>query len=101
MLENLPRNHFGAILVDPPWAFKTWWSGRANKLPSPKKKFSCPSRATEPGYDVMREYEIAALPVSDLAADNCALFLWTCWPVLPQAIRVMEAWGFKYKSCAF
>jgi len=100
-LDNLPRNHFKAILADPPWAFQTWWSGRSNKLSSPKRKFSYPSRATQPAYEVMQEEELNALPVSNLAADDCVLFLWTCWPILPWALRTIEAWGFEYKTCGF
>ena len=98
---GLPKGHFGAILADPPWAFQTWWSGRSNKLPSPKKKFSYPSRATDPTYEVMREDELNALPVGDLAADDCVLFLWTCWPVLEWSLRTIKAWGFEYKTCGF
>jgi N6-adenosine-specific RNA methylase IME4 len=101
MFDGLARRHYRAILADPPWAFQTWWSGRANKLASPKKKFSYPSRATVPHYQVMREDELLALPVSDLAAPDCVLILWTCWPVLEWSLRVMRAWGFEYKTCAF
>jgi N6-adenosine-specific RNA methylase IME4 len=49
----------------------------------------------------MRESKLAALPVADLAADDCVLFLWMCWPNLPEAMRLIEAWGFTYKTCAF
>lgn len=98
---GLQRNHYRAILADPPWAFQTWWSGRSNKLPSPKNKFSYPSRASVPAYEVMREDELNSLPVSDLAADDCVLFLWICWPVLEQALRTIKAWGFEYKTCGF
>lgn len=98
---DLPKGHFGAILADPPWAFQTWWSGRSNKLPSPKRKFSYPSRATAPAYEVMREDDLNALPVEALAAENCVLFMWSCWPVLQWSLRTMEAWGFTYKTCGF
>ena len=98
---DLSRNHYGAILADPPWAFQTWWSGRSSKLPSPKKKFSYPSRASMPAYDVMREAELSALPVGNLAADDCVLFLWICWPVLEWSLRTIAAWGFEYKTCGF
>jgi len=101
MFDGLTKNGYGAILADPPWAFQTWWSGRSNKLPSPKKKFSYPSRATTPDYEVMREHELNMLPVGDLAAENCVLFLWICWPILPQAMKLIDAWGFEYKTCAF
>jgi N6-adenosine-specific RNA methylase IME4 len=99
--HDLPKGHYGAILADPPWAFQTWWSGRSNKLPSPKKKFSYPSRATIPAYEVMREDELNALPVADLAADDCVLVMWICWPVLEWSLRTMNAWGFVYKTCGF
>lgn len=94
--DGLPRNHFGAIYADPPWGFNLWWGGRTNKTPA-----GVPSRATDPHYSVMKEAELNALPVGDLAADDCVLFLWTCWPVLPWALRTIEAWGFEYKTCGF
>lgn len=99
--EALPTRHFGAILADPPWAFKTWWSGRSTKLPSPKKKFSYPSRATTPAYEVMQEAELNALPVGELAADDCVLFLWSTWPTLEWSLRTIAAWGFSYRTCGF
>jgi N6-adenosine-specific RNA methylase IME4 len=45
--------------------------------------------------------DIRALPVDQLAADNCVLFLWITWPNLMDALSVIEAWGFTYKTCAF
>jgi N6-adenosine-specific RNA methylase IME4 len=41
---------------------------------------------------------IAARDVPSIAADNCALFLWATVPMLPQALYVMDKWGFRYKS---
>jgi N6-adenosine-specific RNA methylase IME4 len=49
----------------------------------------------------METRDIAALPVAELAADNCCMFLWICWPNLLDSIRIIEAWGFTYKTCAF
>ncbi len=93
---DLPKNHFGAIYADPPWAFNLWWGGRSNKTPA-----GVPSRATVPHYQTMKEDELAALPVGDLAADNCVLFLWITWPVLEWSMRIVKAWGFEYKTCGF
>jgi N6-adenosine-specific RNA methylase IME4 len=45
--------------------------------------------------------EIAALPVRELAAEDCALFVWGVWVLLPSLFDVIEAWGFTYKTCAF
>lgn len=85
---KLPTGPFGAILADPPWAFQTW---------SEKGK----GRAAERHYATMRLQDIAALPVADVAARDCVLFLWVTWPMLRQALGVIGSWGFAYKTCAF
>jgi len=41
------------------------------------------------------------LPVADIAADDCALFLWATDPLLPRAFDLITAWGFEYKTIAF
>src|SRR5262249_18907245 len=82
---------FGAILADPPWGFQCW-SG-------PEKRVV--SRITVAPYDTMETADIAALPVADLARPDCVLFLWMVWPTLPQALDIIRAWGFEYKTCGF
>jgi len=94
---DLPKHHFAAILADPPWRFRTW-----------DKREAIP-RARSNGTNVSAEYhyrtipidELAALPVQDLAADDCSLFLWATWPNLLDAIAIIEAWDFEYKTCGF
>lgn len=88
---DLPRGHFRAILADPPWGFKVW-SG-------PEKKVA--SRGTVAPYHTMEMEDLRALPVAELAADNCTLFMWIVWPTMPEALSVIESWGFTYKTCAF
>jgi N6-adenosine-specific RNA methylase IME4 len=39
---------------------------------------------------------LAALPIAELAADDCALFLWATDPLLPRAFELLHAWGFEY-----
>jgi N6-adenosine-specific RNA methylase IME4 len=86
---NLPQGKFGAILCDPPWKFEHWG-----------KDTIC-GRDPENHYDLMTMNEIVALPVADVAADNCVLFLWITWPMLQHALHVIGAWRFTYKTCAF
>lgn len=93
---GLPRRLFGAIVADPPWQFNSLWGGRPVKTEG-----GYPSRSIDAHYDTMTIEQIAALPVGELAADDCVLFLWTCWPVLQKSLPVIEAWGFTYKTCAF
>jgi N6-adenosine-specific RNA methylase IME4 len=85
---GLPRGHYRCILADPPWRFETW-SHRGQ------------GRGASQHYRTMPTAEICRLPVRDLAAKDCALFLWGCWPHLPDALAVVAAWGFAYKSCGF
>ncbi len=52
-------------------------------------------------YDCLSLDQLAALPVGDWADDDCALFLWAVDPLLDQAFRLLQAWGFAYKTVAF
>ena len=45
--------------------------------------------------------ELSALPVAGIAGENCILFLWATFPMLPEALRLICAWGFTYKTVAF
>ena len=90
---GLPRNHYRAILADPPWKFITRGMARCTG-----NRGGGDRRAP---YPTMSTPEIAALPVADLAAVDSVLFLWGCWPHLLDAFRVIEGWGFTYKTCAF
>jgi len=87
--DGLPRGHYGAILADPPWRFVNW--GDTSKGEG----------IASDHYSILDTPDIAALPVGELAAKDCVLFLWACWPTLLDALAVIEAWGFKYKTCGF
>jgi ParB-like chromosome segregation protein Spo0J len=79
------QKQWPVILVDPPWDYKISVLGREHSHPAQH-------------YRVMSLAEICALPVADLAAESCVLFLWTTAPCLEQAFEVIRAWGFEYKS---
>lgn len=76
---------YGIIYADPPWRYD--------------RKHG--SGVAENHYPTMSIEEICALPVSELAAKDSALFLWATFPQLNEAFRVIDAWGFKYKTLAF
>ena len=87
--DDLPRGHFGAILADPTWEFRTW-SARGR------------GRSAERHYrSSLTLDEIKALPVSEIAAPDCVLFLWATWPCLFAALDVIAAWGFNYKTVGY
>lgn len=58
-------------------------------------------RSAESHYPTMCIEDIKALPVGELAAKDCALFLWITFPCLCEALEVLTAWGFSYKTVAF
>lgn len=76
---------YSIIYADPPWHYdRKYGNGIA-----------------ENHYSTMSIEEICALPVGKLADKDCALFLWATFPQIKDAFRVMEAWGFQYKTLAF
>lgn len=79
---------YSIIYADPPWAYRTY-----------SKKGQ--GRSAESHYPTMSIEDIKALPVGELAAKDCALFLWITFPCLYEALEVLEAWGFSYKTVAF
>lgn len=97
---GLPRNHYGAILADPPWRFGTWDKKDAVQARERKSRQGTVKSASI-HYRTLEVDEIATLSVADLAADNCVLFLWICWPNLVDSLKVINCWGFEYKTCAF
>lgn len=77
--------NYQVIYADPPWDYQQCrLSGSAKKH-----------------YPTMRIEELCELPVADIADRDCALFLWATFPQLPEALRLIKAWGFVYKTVAF
>ncbi len=77
----LPEGVYDVIYADPPW----------------KYEFSeTESRAIESHYQTMELDEIKALEIP--TADNAALFLWATAPKLEEALEVLNAWGFTYRT---
>jgi N6-adenosine-specific RNA methylase IME4 len=73
---------FAVILADPPWRHEN----------------SMPDRAIENHYPTMPLEEICALPVVEIAHEDSVLFLWATAPKLAECMRVIEAWGFEYRT---
>lgn len=76
---------FDFIMADPPWSFDNF---------SEKGE----AKNAKAQYDCMDLASIKALPVGDLAARDCVLWLWATNPMLPEAIETLRAWGFTFKT---
>jgi N6-adenosine-specific RNA methylase IME4 len=77
---------FATILADPPWRFEN----RTGKMAPEHRRLN--------RYETMTLDDICGLPVEGLAADPAHLYMWVPNALLPDGLRVMEAWGFTYKS---
>lgn len=79
-MDTSQFGRYGVIVADPPWPYDVP-VGRG---------------AIKHQYKTMTMAEIWAMPVSKLASDDCALFLWGTWPKLPQVLTTCFQWGFEY-----
>lgn len=86
------QGKYDVILADPPWHFRNYSADAPGKIHNR-------SRGANRHYGTMLTEDICKLEIP--AADNSILFMWACWPMLPDALRVIEAWGFEYKSLAW
>ena len=76
---------YTVLYADPPWRYRNNPNGRS----------------PESHYPTMKTEDICALPVQELTAEDCALFLWVTMPMIFEAQKVLAAWGFRYKTVAF
>ena len=76
---------YPVIYADPPWRYE---------------HVKTESRAIENQYPTMALDEICALPLDQITTDDAILFLWTTAPKLEESFRVIQSWGFTYRSCA-
>lgn len=80
---------YNIIYADPPWRYEVW--SRDTGL----------GRSAENHYPTMILNDIENLPVKNITNKNAVLFLWVTFPCLQQGLRLIEKWGFTYKTCAF
>jgi N6-adenosine-specific RNA methylase IME4 len=86
LLTKAGKTKFGTVLADPPWQFQN----RTGKMAPEHKRLS--------RYPTMTLRDICDLPVEAIVADTAHLYLWVPNALLPEGLKVMEHWGFTYKS---
>ena len=80
-----PYGGFDLIMADPPWRFEL--RSELGEEKAPQAHYPCEDTEA-----------ICALPVEAIAAPDCLLWLWAINPMLPAAFKVLEAWGFEFKT---
>ncbi|MBN2759476.1 MAG: S-adenosylmethionine-binding protein [Rhodobacteraceae bacterium] len=86
LLDTFRGQKFQTILADPPWQFQN----RTGKMAPEHKRLA--------RYPTLSLEEICDMPVEALAGDPAHLYLWVPNALLPEGLKVMEHWGFNYKS---
>lgn len=82
---ELPSGKYSVIYADPPWQYD----------------FSLTdNRKIENQYPTMAVDDICSLPIADIENEDCVLLMWATSPKLVEAMQVIKAWGFTYKTCA-
>lgn len=84
--SDLKGKRYATIMADPPWRFQN----KTGKVAPEHRRLN--------RYATMTLDDICALPVGDVAADVAHLYLWVPNALLPEGLRVMADWGFRYKS---
>ncbi len=74
---------YRVVYADPPWEYGNSMHGVTTQRDH---------------YPCMSLDDICAISVQGVTEDDAVLFLWATSPILPEALRVVEAWGFKYKA---
>lgn len=78
-----PDRKYGVILIDPPWAFKTYGGSMV-----------VPTQGEQP-YTTMPLYQIAGLPIPDLLEKNGAVVLWDNDSIPHTLPLLAEVWGLR------
>jgi len=84
---NFPTKKYSIIYADPPWQYDD--------------KSTSHGGGAEQHYDTMCIDDICKLPVQNLADDNCTLFCWGTWTHNREIHKLIDAWGFEYKTIGF
>ncbi len=72
------RKKYNIIYADPPWKYST--------------KVKYPTIPIE----IIKQF-----PAQQIADEDCALFMWAAYPILPECIETLKSWGFRYITVAF
>lgn len=85
-IDEFSGKQFSTILADPPWQFQN----RTGKM--------APEHNRLMRYKTLSLKKICNLPIKCMAANKAHLYLWVPNALLLEGLKVMEAWGFEYKT---
>ena len=78
------------IYADPPWKYRQGKSMGTNFQGAADAQYAC-----------MDYKDICKLPIEKISDKDSIIFLWATFPQLREALEVIKAWGFEYKTVGF
>ena len=87
-----PNKKYQVIYADPPWDFGGGGVYQDNGRPI---------RKTKDKYRLTKTSDLKKLDIGSITADDCLLFMWTTDQHIPDALELMESWGFRFCTVAF
>ena len=85
----LPDRQYTVIYADPPWEYRQSGGAKGGR------------GTAKAHYPTMTTEDICKLPVKKICGGGAACFMWATFPNITEAVKVLEAWGFTYKTAAF
>jgi N6-adenosine-specific RNA methylase IME4 len=77
---------YNVIYTDPPWDYDSKRIGRKNGSAAYLK------------YNTLTLDDLKEMPVGNITDTDALCFMWATVPLLPEAMALMAAWGFRYKT---
>lgn len=103
LYPDLPLKKYDIIYADPPWDYggKMQFDKSSTKAESMdwQKKIFISSANFK--YPTLKTKQMSTIPISEIASEDCLLFMWVTNPHLAQGIALGQDWGFEYKTVAF
>jgi N6-adenosine-specific RNA methylase IME4 len=103
LYPDLPLKKYSIIYADPPWDYggKMQFDKSSTKAESMNWEKNIFISSANFKYPTLKTKQLKLIPIYEIAADDCLLFMWVTNPHLAQGIELGQAWGFEYKTVAF
>jgi N6-adenosine-specific RNA methylase IME4 len=103
LYPDLPEKKYDIIYADPPWDYggKMQFDNSGKKDVNENWQNNIFISSANFKYPTVKTKELKKIPISEIAKDDCLLFMWVTSPHLEQGIELGKAWGFEYRTVAF
>ena len=94
--ENFPNKKYEIIYLDPPWKYT-----RRQYHMDHNKNVGRDVISAQDHYETVNVKDLTTLPIKNIVAKNCIMFMWTTGPKIPEAVHLIKHWKLKYVTVGF